>query len=129
MSLIGTTLEGKYEITRLIGEGGMGAVYEAHHTFIGRKVAVKFLHAEFATNPQAIQRFLQEAQIAGSLGHANICEVTDIGRMEDGSPYMLMPMLDGHSLGQEMSSHDGLLTSSRVFDIIYQCLTALQRAH
>ncbi|MFH2007585.1 MAG: serine/threonine-protein kinase [bacterium] len=122
-------IEGKYEITRLIGEGGMGAVYEAHHKFIGRKVAVKFLHAQYATNPQAIQRFLQEAQIAGSLGHANICEVTDIGRTEDGAPYMLMPLLKGCSLGEEMNALDGLLPTSRVFDIIYQTLTALQRAH
>lgn len=122
-------LEGKYEVIRLLGEGGMGAVYEAHHKVIGRKVAVKFLHPEFAANPQAIQRFQQEAQIAGSLGHANICEVTDIGRTDDGSPYMLMPLLEGMSLGEKMNEDVGLLPTSLVFDIIYQTLTALQRAH
>ncbi len=129
MSKLGLVLKGKYEISRLIGEGGMGAVYEAHHKLIGRKVAIKFLHAEYATNPQAIQRFIQEAQIAGSLGHENICEVTDIGRTDDGAPYMLMPMLEGQSLGDAMNDEEGLLSTKRVSDIAYQALTGLQRAH
>jgi len=126
---VGTVLEGKYEVMRLLGEGGMGAVYEAQHKVIGRRVAVKFLRSDFTSDQQALQRFLREAQIAGSLGHGNICEVTDIGEAEGGAPYMLMPLLEGRSLAEEMNQHEELLGSKRVFDIIYQVLTGLQRAH
>jgi serine/threonine-protein kinase len=129
MSMVGRIIDGKYAIVRPIGEGGMGAVYEAKHQLIGHRVAVKFLHAQHATNPQVLQRFLQEAQIAGSLGHANICEVTDIGRTDDGVPYMIMPLLEGTPLAQEMKRDEGKLPTPRVFDIIYQVLTALERAH
>ncbi|MBI5478305.1 MAG: hypothetical protein HY906_05580 [Deltaproteobacteria bacterium] len=78
----------------------MGAVYEGTHVLLGRRVAIKFLHPQWAENPQALQRFYQEAQIAARLGHANICETTDFGRADDGTHFMVMPYLEGCSLGQ-----------------------------
>jgi len=125
----GMILEGKYVLTRLIGEGGMGSVWEAQHQVIGRRVAVKFLLPEYTDNQQALQRFQQEARIAGNLGHPNICEVTDIGTADDGSPYMIMPLLKGLSLEEVLESEDQTVPADRALDIISQVLTALQRAH
>jgi len=129
MSMVGEVLDGKYAVVRLIGEGGMGAVYEARHQFIGHRVAVKFLHPQYAANPQAVNRFYQEAQIAGRLGHDNICEVTDVGRTQSDMPYMVMPLLDGRTLADEVADTEGLLPIARVLDIIAQALNALERAH
>jgi len=129
LSLRGAVLEGKYEVLSCLGEGGMGAVYEARHTVIGRRVAVKFLHARFAEDPQALQRFYQEAQIAGSLGHDNICEVTDLGQTAEGLPFMVMPLLSGRTLAEEIQASSRLLATKRVLDIVSQVLLALDAAH
>jgi len=128
-SLVGEILDGKYEVVRLVGEGAMGAVYEAVQSMIGRKVAVKVLRDELATSPDMMTRFLQEARVAGSLGHANICEVTDLGVLASGAPYLVMPLLEGRSLRAELAAVAGPLALERTFDLIYQVLTAVQRAH
>jgi len=72
----GTVLGGKYLLARLIGEGGMGAVYEARHTVIGRRLAVKFLHGEFARRSDVAQRFENEARAAGEVEHENVAGST-----------------------------------------------------
>lgn len=77
--MIGSVLEGKCRIVRLIGEGGMGVVYEAEHTPIGRPVAVKLLHGEYARDADVVQRFIREARAATAIRHANIIDVTDMG--------------------------------------------------
>jgi serine/threonine-protein kinase len=123
-----TVLDGKYQVGPVIGSGGMGRVYEATHIEIGRKVAIKHLHAQYSNDSQVIKRFQQEAQLAGSIGHDNICEVTDIGTTEDGSPYLVMPLLKGHPLS-DLLSNDEPLQISRLVDIICQTLSALQAAH
>ena len=71
-SFVGATIDGKYEILRIIGEGGMGVVYEARHKLIGRRLAIKALHPEAASDAATVVRFHNEARIAGSLGHENI---------------------------------------------------------
>src|SRR5882724_4355034 len=83
-SLIGSALAGRYLIVRRIGEGGMGAVYEAKHTVIGKRVAVKVLLEKFHSNTDLVARLLQEARLASSIGHENIVDVTDFGTTDDG---------------------------------------------
>ncbi len=121
-------LDGKYRVDKQIGAGGMGAVFLATHTTIGRKVAIKTLHVEFTTDEQVVARFHREAQLAGSIGHDNICEVTDVGKLDDGSPYLVMPLLTGRDLSDVMVDGDGL-SLERVVDMCCQTLSALAAAH
>src|SRR6266513_5515215 len=76
--LIGQTV-GNYLVTQKLGEGGMGSVYLAEHPTIGKKVALKVLHAEFSTNPEVAERFFTEAKAVNSIGHPNIVDIVDYG--------------------------------------------------
>ncbi len=124
----GTILDGKYRVEEIVGAGGMGAVYRATHTVIGRTVAIKTLHSSFVKNESVLQRFQLEAQLAGSIGHDNICEVTDFGTTEDGSPYLVMPLLKGDALS-DVLGRENKLPTDRLFDILSQTLSALEAAH
>ncbi|MCP4674606.1 MAG: serine/threonine protein kinase [Deltaproteobacteria bacterium] len=126
--LSGTTLDGKYELSQLLGEGGMGSVYEATHTLIGRRLAVKFLHSQYVTSDEVVTRFQREAQAAAAIGHENIIEVTDMGKTPDGAPYIVMEYLDGMDL-KELLTEKGTLTSVRIAHIMMQALSALHAAH
>ena len=97
-SIIGTVLAGRYEVVRRIGEGGMGAVYEAKHALIGKRVAVKVLLEKFHAKSDFVARLLQEARLASSIGHQNIVDVTDFGTTDDGRSFVVMEFLDGESL-------------------------------
>ena len=88
---VGSVLNHRYRLEKLVGEGGMGAVYEATHLELERKVAVKTLHPEHVTDRRAWVRFRQEAKAAASIGHDNICDVIDFGEAENGSPSTLLP--------------------------------------
>ncbi|HSY23289.1 MAG TPA: protein kinase, partial [Polyangiaceae bacterium] len=88
--LVGRTVAAKYVIRRVLGQGGMGTVFEAEHSAIGRLVALKVLHPSRARRRDAIRRFHREARAAAAIGHPNICEVYDLGSLEDGSPYLVM---------------------------------------
>jgi eukaryotic-like serine/threonine-protein kinase len=125
--LIGTVLDGKYEIKGLLGEGGMGAVYEATHRLIGRRLAVKFLHSQYATNEEVLIRFQREAQAAAAIGHENIIEVTDMGTYEN-SPYIVLEYLDGLDVRQ-LLVQETALPPERAAHIMIQALSALQAAH
>jgi len=125
----GTIIDGKYRVERIIGAGGMGAVYEATQIAIDRKVAVKLLHRMYCHDPQVVERFHREARLAGSIGHDNICEVTDLGAFENGAPYLVMPVLKGNSLAEVLSDAAHPLSVARMGDIICQTLSALQAAH
>ena len=89
MGLEGSIVGGKYRVGQKLGAGGMGEVYEAIHEGTERPVAVKVLYPEYAAHPEALVRFDREARAAGRIGHDNICEVTDVGRMESGAPYLV----------------------------------------
>ena len=119
---------GKYRITRLIGDGGMGAVYEARHEVLGSPVALKFLHAELAKRPGLATRFLQEARVSASIQSPHVTRVTDVDRTADGSPYLVMELLAGESL-QDLLDRELKLDRDRSLDFALQILCGLEAAH
>jgi eukaryotic-like serine/threonine-protein kinase len=127
-ALVGTTLAERYEIIRRIGEGGMGAVYEARHSIIGKRVAIKVLLDKFLENEELIARLLQEARLASSIGHQNIVDVTDFGTTRDGRAFVVMEFLEGEPLS-ELIMRDAPLTVERSLAIVKQVASALGAAH
>ena len=125
---IGSTLGGRYYVRRLCGEGAMGRVYEAHHIDIGRRVAIKVLHASFLTSADLVERFRREARAASKIGHANIVDVTDSGTTPDGAFYFVMEFLDGTNL-EELIDRNGPLNLERALLITAQITRALEAAH
>src|SRR3954466_8662182 len=124
----GEIIDGKYRTIRLIGEGGMGAVYEAENIRIHRKVAIKVLHAGVAETAEAVQRFEREAQAAGRIGSEHIVEVLDLGNLPSGDRYMVMEFMDGDALSGRIRSRVRL-TPSEIYPIMHQLLEALAAAH
>ncbi len=95
---VGTTLRGKWHIDRLLGVGGMAAVYEATHK-LGRRDAIKILHPHVAVSKELRARFEQEALAVGKLGHPGAAQIHDIDTTDDGKPFMVMELLEGESFG------------------------------
>ncbi len=126
--LIGTTLAERYQIIRRIGEGGMGAVYEARHSIIGKRVAIKVLLEKFLENEELVARLLQEARLASSIGHANIVDVADFGTTRDGRAFVVMEFLEGEPLS-ELIMRDAPLPVERSLAIVRQIVSALGAAH
>ena len=87
----GTVLGQKYRIEDVVGVGGMGIVYRATYMDIDRQVAIKLLHPEMMNDSVVVERFFREARAAGSIGHDNICEVTELGTTSEGAPFLVMP--------------------------------------
>ncbi len=127
-ALIGHTLADRYRLTRKIGEGGMGAVYEAQHVLIGKPVAVKVLREKYADRPEVAKRLVQEARLASSIRHEHIVDITDSGATEDGRTYVVMEHLDGLSLA-ELLKQQGALPETRVLEMARQAASALAAAH
>ncbi|WP_437674942.1 serine/threonine-protein kinase [Sorangium sp. So ce131] len=127
-SLLGHVIGDKYGVTAIIGEGGMGAVYEAEHLQIGRLVAVKVMHSRDTSSRDAAARLEHEARVAGRIGHPNICEVYDMGRLPDGSPYLVMERLHGETLAQRIE-RCRVVPPYELVDIMLQVLSALVTAH
>src|SRR5450432_2896923 len=124
----GEIVDGKYRIIRLIGEGGMGAVYEGENTRIHRRVAIKVLHAGVAETAEAVQRFEREAQAAGRIGSEHIVDVLDLGNLPTGDRYMVMEFMDGDSLSGRIQKK-GRITPVDLYPIAHQLLAALHAAH
>jgi serine/threonine-protein kinase len=124
----GATLGGKYRLLRLIGEGGMGEVYEAQHLVVGRRFAVKFLHAHLAHHGDALTRFRREAQAAGALESEHIAAVVDLDAAEDGAPFLVMEYLQGESVA-ELLRREGPLPVTRAVGIVLQACRGLEVAH
>jgi hypothetical protein len=124
----GDIIDGKYRIIRLLGEGGMGAVYEGENTRIHRKVAIKVLHSAVAATGEAVARFEREAQAAGRIGSEHIVEVLDLGNLPSGDRYMVMEFMDGDSLSGRIRDRVRL-TPAEAFPIMHQLLEALAAAH
>lgn len=93
---------GAYRIVRLLGKGGMGAVYEARQESLDRRVALKTLHAEYAKDKDSIARFFNEAKVLSRLEHPSIVQVSDFANAEDGTAYLVMEYLHGQSLGRRL---------------------------
>jgi serine/threonine-protein kinase len=126
--LIGVTLGERYRVTGILGEGGMGTVYDAEHLGLGRGVAIKVLNPAQAKKRVAVKRFQQEARAAGAIGHPNICEVYDLGQLEDGSPFLVMEKLVGQTLADRINREGGLPFDD-VADVMIQVLSGLIAAH
>jgi serine/threonine-protein kinase len=126
--LIGTTLSGRYLVTRKVGQGGMGAVYEATHTMIGKRVAVKVLLDKYARREAIMQRLEQEARLASSCQNEHIIDITDFGTTEDGRTFVVMEYLEGESLA-ECLARETRLPEQRVLAIVSQAASALAAAH
>ena len=124
----GSVLNNKYRLIRLLGKGGMGAVYLGQHIIIGKSVAVKFLHAEFAAKKEVVKRFYREAQAAAAIGHDNIIDVLDVGISDTGEPYLVMEYLEGESLAA-LIQRKGVLDLSCACGIMEPVLQALFAAH
>ena len=127
MTLEAGTRVGKYEIRELLGAGGMGEVYRALDTELGRAVALKFLPAEMAADPKRMQRFEQEARAASALNHPNIVTVHDIGQTADGRRFFATELVDGVTLRERMKAPGLKLTDA--LDIVAQVAAALVEAH
>ncbi|MEJ7729344.1 MAG: protein kinase [Polyangiaceae bacterium] len=126
-SRVGTRV-GKYEIARVIGRGGMGSVYEALNTSIGKRVAMKFVDAEMSKNRDAVARFQREAQAASAAESAHIVEIFDSGFTDDGLPFIVMELLRGEDLGHRIK-RCGRLELPEALHITAQILRGLHRAH
>jgi serine/threonine-protein kinase len=125
--LVGTTIAGRYHLVRLLGDGGMGAVYKAADHVLRRFVAIKLLHPNLARNPSSVERFQREARAAAAIGHPNIIDILDFGT-EDGRPYMVMEYLRGRSLSQ-IIAQEGALPVKRACAIAAHTLAGLAAAH
>ncbi|MBM4373721.1 MAG: protein kinase [Deltaproteobacteria bacterium] len=127
--MIGKILDGKYEILRSLGEGGMGAVYEALHVGVGRRVAVKVILAENLDKRQTqVARFQREARLAGGIETRHICQVLDTGTDQDGHPYMVMELMRGRDVGEHLKEHGPLLPHAALAVVVQAC-RGLQKAH
>ncbi len=125
--LVGQVIDGRYRITDLLGSGGMGAVYEAEHLGLGRRVAIKFIDREFAQIDSVAARFTREARAAGSVESEHIVAVYDAGQ-SDGRPYLVMELLRGEDLGRRLREH-GKLSQAETLHIAAQALRGLADAH
>jgi eukaryotic-like serine/threonine-protein kinase len=124
----GQLIDGKYRIVKMIGEGGMGAVYLGENVRINRKVAIKVLHAAYTGNEEVMQRFEREAQAAGRIGNDHILEVLDLGQLTDGDHFIIMEYLEGEPLSTRIKSR-GRLMPREATPIIRQVLEGLGAAH
>ncbi len=125
---IGQTFNGKWHIDRLIDVGGMATVYEATHRN-GRRAAIKVLHAAVASNPEVRRRFLREGYVANKIGHPGALAILDDEVAEDGSPFLVMELLEGESLSARLARIGGKLPFAEVLGLAGQVLEVLEMAH
>jgi serine/threonine protein kinase len=122
------TLLGPYRILRKIGEGGMGAVYEAVHEAIARPVAIKVLHPEYVAKAEILRRFFNEARAVNLIGHPGLVQIFDYGETADRTAYIVMELLRGESLSRRLK-HVGPMSAVVALPIAVQVASALAAAH
>ncbi len=126
--LVGLVLGGAYRLVGCIGEGGMGAVYEAHHMRMQKRVAVKLLHRWKARHEDALERFHREAMIASRLGHPHLVNVVDFGTSTGGDPYLVMEFLEGEDLDRRLR-RTGRMSVQTAMLIARQAASAVAAVH
>ncbi len=126
--LIGKVLSERYRIIRKIGEGGMGAVYQAEHALIEKKIALKILFQDLTRRPDLVARFLQEAKSASRIGHENVIDISDFGQSPDGLVFIAMEYLDGRTSGSALKQ-SGAMHWERARPILMQIAKGLRAAH
>jgi serine/threonine-protein kinase len=125
---VGRELDGRFQLLELLGTGAMGSVYAAQHLVTSRRYALKLLHADLAGNPEIRQRFEREAMAIGRIKHPNCVDVSDFGKLEDGSMFLVMEFLEGSSLG-EILEREECLDVARALRIIRHVARGLGHAH
>ncbi len=118
---------GRYTLLRPIGRGGMGAVYEAEHVHLGKRVALKTLHAPALAEAESVARFLREGRAAARVRHPHVVDVTDVG-VEDGVPYLVMELLDGEDLAAKLR-REGPLPVTEALDLLLPVMAAVDAMH
>lgn len=126
--LLGQRIDGRYLVQGVLGRGGMGVVYDGLHEQLNRPVAIKVLGSGIAGDPVAVKRFLREAQTASQLTHGNIVDVSDLGVLDDGRPYLVMPKVQGIDLATLLVKH-GVQTPRRTTELLVGAAAALDLIH
>jgi serine/threonine protein kinase len=119
---------GKYRILRVVGEGGMGQVYSAHHLLLDKSIAIKVLSREVSKNPEHVTRFLNEARLAARIKSPHVCSVMDVGQLDDGRPFLVMELLEGGDLASALRAR-GTFPIWDIVDIALGALEGLAHAH
>ena len=128
-TLLGSVLADTYQLVRVIGEGGMGRVYEARHTrLLSKRFAIKVLHGDLTRQPEVVGRFLREAEATSALQHPNIVGVLDVNELPDGRPYLVVELLEGEQLGAYFE-RNGRLAVDEAVSICRPICQALMAAH
>jgi len=126
--LVGTVIDGRYLVQGVLGRGGMGVVYDGVHEQLGRAVAIKVLGAGIAGDPVSVQRFLREARTASQLTHGNIVDVSDLGVLPDGRPYLIMAKMQGEDFATLLTTR-GVQTPRRTAELLSGAAAALDLIH
>jgi serine/threonine protein kinase len=124
----GDILAGKYRVDRVLGVGGMGVVVAAHHVHLDEYVAIKFLLPDALSNAEAVARFDREARAAVKIKSEHVARVIDVGKLENGAPYMIMEYLDGKDLGAWVAER-GPLPVEQAVEFVLQACEAIAEAH
>ncbi len=125
-ALVGKVLDDRYRLDKLLGAGGMGAVYKARHTTLNRNVAVKVLHPDIGGDPSIGKRFDREAQSASRLDHPNCVHVSDFGTTTEGIKYLVMELLEGEELGERLGAP---WDPDAALGLLEQIFAGLEHAH
>jgi serine/threonine-protein kinase len=126
--LVGSVVDGRYEVLEVLGEGGMGRVYRVRHGALGRDFALKVLRRDMANDHDLAARFVQEAKAAASVHHPHVVQISDFGQLPDGVPYFVMELLVGRTLG-EIIKAGGPIPAARAVRLAKQVAAGLGAAH
>ena len=124
----GTLVNGKYRLGRQLGEGGMGAIYEARHEFLGTEVALKFLHPALSSRPHVVARFVQEARVSANIKSPHVVSVVDVDQSPEGLAFLVMELLHGEPLSARLA-REPVLPLATTLNMAVQILLALDAAH